>query len=385
MDKITENCTGCRTCELLCPKGAIGFVADKEGFSVPSINQLLCVNCGLCQSRCPQNLSMGRSIPQRTIAVRYKNDEVLYKSASGGAFAAMALSVIRNGGSVFGVEYDKEWNAVFASAESEEQLMPILSSKYVQADTLQSYREVEKLLKKGRQVLYCGTGCQIGGLKSFLHKEYDNLIIIDLICHGVSSPLLFRKYVAWLSEKHTSPILEYDFRDKRGGWGLGYKYKYKYKYKYVYHSCNLDPYYYHFLKGDAYRECCYLCKYCTKERVGDITIGDYWGIEKEHPQFFSTKGVSVVLLNSKKGVDFFGSIDNLFHICESSFEQAAKHNQNLLRPTHRLAERNTIYEDIADRDFADLSFVKAFRPSWKSRLKELIPPSVKLLIKKSQK
>ena len=381
MEKITDYCTGCRTCEQICPKGAISFSTDNEGFLHPRISRDTCIDCGSCQKRCPQNDFVKKNEPQQAVAVRYKNDEILYRSASGGAYAALALAVIRSGGIVFGVVYDKGWNAVFTSAETEEDLMPILSSKYVQADTGDSYREVKKQLQRNRQVLYCGTGCQIGGLKAYLHKDYDNLITIDLICHGVTSPLLFRKYMSWLSEKHGSPILEYDFRDKRGGWGLGYKYKYKYKYKYVYHSCNLDPYYYHFLKGDAYRECCYRCSYCTKERVGDITIGDYWGIEKEHPKFFSTKGVSVVLLNTKKGVEFFRNYSDLFYTCESTFEQAGRHNQNLQHPTQRCVERNTIYEGITDKDFGELHFVKTFRPSWQSRIKEIVPQSVKLLIK----
>ena len=379
MERITKYCTGCRACEQLCPKGAISFGIDSEGFPVPLINQSACIDCGMCQKRCSQNATLEKSEPVKVIAARYKNDEILYKSASGGAFAALALAVIRSGGIVFGVVYDKDWNVAFTSAEIEEDLMPILSSKYVQADTGDSYREVKKQLQRNRQVLYCGTGCQIGGLKAYLHKDYDNLITIDLICHGVTSPLLFRKYMSWLSEKHGSPILEYDFRDKRGGWGLGYKYKYKYKY--VYHSCNLDPYYYHFLKGDAYRECCYRCSYCTKERVGDITIGDYWGIEKEHPKFFSTKGVSVVLLNTKKGIDFFGNNSNLFYTCESTFEQAARRNHNLQHPAQRCVERDTMYAGIIEQDFGESPFVKSFRPSLKSRLKEIIPPYVKLLIK----
>lgn len=379
MEKITEYCTGCGACEQLCPKGAISFGLDSEGFPVPSINQSVCVDCNLCQKRCPQNTLLGKSVPEKVIAVRYKNEDILYKSASGGAFAALALAVIRSGGIVFGVVYDKDWNVVFTSAETKEELLPILSSKYVQADTIDSYREVKEQLRRGRQVLYCGTGCQIGGLKSYLHKDYENLITIDLICHGVTSPLLFRKYMSWLSEKHGSPIFEYDFRDKRGGWGLGYKYKYKYKY--VYHSCNLDPYYYHFLKGDAYRECCYRCNYSTKERIGDITIGDYWGIEKEHPKFFSTKGVSVVLLNTKKGEDFFSNYSDLFYTCESTFEKAVRHNQNLQHPTLRCVERNTIYAGITEKDFGELPFVKTFRPSLLSRIKDVVPPSVKLFVK----
>ena len=380
MEKITEYCTGCRACEQLCPKNAISFIADKEGFLVPCIDQEKCIDCGLCQHRCPQNANSSKNSPQKVFAARYKDETTLYKSASGGAFAALAQAVIKEGGIVFGVVYDKDWNAVFTSAENELQLDPILSSKYVQADTQDSYKEVLKQLQTRRLVLYCGTGCQIAGLRSFLKKDYENLLCVDLICHGVASPMLFRKYIVWLSEKHGAPISEFDFRDKKGGWGLGYKYKYKYKYK----SCNTDPYYYHFLRGDIYRECCYRCRYCTKERMGDWTIGDFWGIEKEHPSFFSPKGVSVILVNSTKGLSLLEKYQNSFHLCESTFEKAAKHNENLLHPTRRNDEvRDKIYDGIGTLRFADLEFVQHFTPSLTAKVKELVPMWLKVMIKRN--
>lgn len=380
MEKITELCTGCRTCEQLCPQDAISFVSDKEGFLVPYIDSGKCIDCGLCHKRCPQNIPHQKQSPQRVVAARYKDEALLYKSASGGAFAALALAVIEEGGIVFGVAYNKNWEAVFVTAEKKAELEPLLSSKYVQADTRNSYQEVKEQLQNGRIVLYSGTGCQIGGLKSFLKKDYENLITVDLICHGVASPLLFRKYIEWLSLKHGTAITEYDFRDKKCGWGLEYKYKYHNTYKYK--SCNVDPYYYHFLEGNLYRECCYECRYCTKKRIGDWTIGDYWGIEKEHPSFFSTKGVSVILANSAKGIALLKKHQDLFCLCESTFEKVAKHNQNLLHPTRRNEERDSVYEGIEVSDFGELNFVSKFKPSLVAKIKELIPIGLKLMIRK---
>lgn len=381
MERITELCTGCRSCEQLCPKDAISFVSDKEGFLMPHIDSGKCIDCGLCQKRCPQNIEFQKQSPQRVVAARYKNEELLYKSASGGAFAALASAVIEEGGIVFGVAYNKDWDAIFVTAENKDELEIILSSKYVQADPRDSYQKVKEQLQNGRHVLYSGTGCQIGGLKSFLKQDYENLITVDLICHGVASPLLFRKYIAWLCEKYGTPISEYDFRDKKGGWGLGYKYKYNNHYKY--RSCNVDPYYYHFLEGNIYRECCYQCKYCTKERVGDWTIGDYWGIEKEHPGFYSTKGVSVILANSEKGVALLEKHRKLFYLCESAFEKVSRHNHNLIAPTFRnAAKRNSIYTGIYKLEFEEMNFVKCFKPSLLVRLKELVPMRIRLMIKK---
>lgn len=380
MERITDFCTGCRACEQLCPKKAISFVPDKEGFLVPQINQNKCVDCGICRKRCPQNYFIKKNTPQHVVAARYKDDKTLYMCASGGAYAAMARTILDKGGIVFGVVYDKEWNAVFSMAESEEQLIPILSSKYVQADTRDSYTEVKKQLLTGRRVLYCGTGCQIGGLRSFLGKDFDNLFTIDLICHGVTSPLLFRKYIDWLSKKHGYPITEFDFRDKRGGWGLGYKYRCNGKY--IYRSSSLDPYYFHFLRGNAYRECCYKCNYCTEERIGDITIGDFWGIEKEHPNFFSTKGVSVILANTSKGFSLLNNAKDAFFICESSFERVAIHNYNLLQPTKKNKEiRDRFYYEINQRRFEDLEFIKSFKPSLGARVKALIPCRIKIVLR----
>lgn len=377
MENITEYCTGCRTCEQLCAKNAISMVADNEGFLTAQVDMSKCVDCGLCQKRCPQNLTMGKNAPETVLAVRLKDEEVLYRSASGGAFAGIAKAWIEDGGVVFGVVYDNDWNAHHICASSLEELKLIQSSKYVQADTRHTYSEVKRLLNEGKKVLYSGTGCQIGGLKAFLKKEHVNLLTMDLICHGVSSPMLFRRYIAWLGDKCGSPIKEYDFRDKQGGWGLGYKYNYKYG------SCSIDPYYSRFLDGDTYREACYHCKYCSPERVGDITIGDYWGIEKEHPKFFSAKGVSCVLINTKVGAEVWNKYSSLFYSIESTFEQVAKHNGNLLNPTERKASvRDHIYNGITEPNWFADKFAGSFRPSFIAKVKNLMPMWVRLAIKK---
>ena len=357
------------------------MVADKEGFLTAQIDADKCVDCGLCQKRCPQNQVIVKNAPKKVLAVRLKDEDVLYRSASGGAFAGIAKAWIEDGGIVAGVTYDGEWNAHHVFATTLEELKAIQSSKYVQADTRQAYYEVKRLLTEGKKVLFSGTACQIGGLKAFLKKDYDNLLTMDLICHGVSSPLLFRKYIEWLEDKCGSPIKEYDFRDKKGGWGLGYKYKYKYKYKYG--ACSIDPYYSRFLAGDTYREACYQCKYCTPERVGDITIGDYWGIEKEHPKFFSTKGVSCVLINTDKGINAWNSSASLFYTLESEFDKVARHNGNLLHPTVRKNDvRDRIYLGINEEKWFADKFAGSFSPSLVAKVKNLMPMWVRLIIKK---
>ncbi len=385
MIDITEKCTGCRACEQLCSQKAISMVEDDEGFMFASIDQSKCIDCGLCYKRCPQNIDIKKSIACQSLAVRLKDDELLFKSASGGAFMGIARAWIEDGGVVYGVTYDSEWNACHVCANTLDDLKNIQSSKYVQANTLHSYSDIKAKLIQGKKVLFSGTACQVGGLKSFLKKDYDNLLTMDLICHGVNSPLLFKKYIAWLEKQKNFKIKEYNFRSKLAGWALNFSIKTDSKVKM--HFCDVDPYYYRFLEGVTYRECCYECKYCTPGRVGDITIGDYWGIEKEHPDFYDVRGVSCMLINTDKGLDVWKKFSSNFYYKETTFEKISKYNSNLLKPTKRKdMVRDTIYHGIKDSDtwFED-SFAKTFQPSFKAKMKDLIPACLKLYIKKHLK
>jgi len=381
--KITEYCTGCRACEQLCAHHAIVMKSDKEGFVTACIDEDLCVECGLCSKRCPQNNLIAKSVQMASLAVRDKDDEELAISASGGAFAAAARVVLQHDGVVVGAAYNEDMTVSHILVERLEDLYKVQSSKYVQSNTEATYCEVKKLLRQGRDVLYSGTPCQIGGLKAYLRKDYDNLYTMDLICHGVASPKLFAKYLIWLGGKMNGKIIGYDFRDKSCGWGLDYMTKTKTKTKTK--PSTLDPYYFHFLKGSTYRECCYRCNYCTKERVGDITIGDYWGIEKEHPEFYSTKGVSCLLVNTEKGIRLWNLVKNEFDSLESTFEQVARANHNLSHPTQRTSLRDSIYQHIDDMDVNKYFATQLAIPfNLKARIKMMLPKWLKIWIKKNK-
>ena len=381
MEKITDLCTGCRACEQLCAHHAISMVEDKEGFLTFSINQEQCVDCGLCRLVCPQNTKPHLLKPQKALAARDKKDTELKKSASGGAFAAAARVILSQGGVVVGAAYNDDMTVSHHIIDRLKDLPQLQSSKYVQSNTTDTFKSVKKLLRDGRTVLYSGTPCQIAGLKGFLRKDYDNLYTMDVICHGVASPKLFVKYLEWLSGKMRGKIIYYDFRDKSTGWGLDYMTKTKTKTKTK--PCSLDPYYHHFLAGDTYRECCYHCQYSQKERVSDITIGDYWGIEKEHPSFYSTKGVSCLLVNTEKGNHLWNLISSEFISLESTFDKVACANHNLKAPTPRPTVRDNIYKQI-DELPVNVYFASYLPVPFnvKARIKSVLPVWLKVFIKK---
>lgn len=374
MEMITELCTGCRACEQSCPKHAIKMAMDQEGFWFAQINQNLCVNCGLCHKKCPQNKEFEKTNQEKVVFVaQNKDQDSLFKSASGGIFGALAAAYIRDEGVAFGVRYDKAWNAHHAMATNTEELQPLLSSKYVQADTRNSYSEVKQQLLQGKEVLYSGTGCQIAGLKSFLGKNYPNLLTIDIICHGVASPLLFQKYIQWLEKEMKEPVSFFNFRHKSAGWGEDAFVKTATKSKLI--GCNVDPYFYNFLKGNSFRESCYHCHYSNSQRTGDITLGDFWGVKKEHPTFNAKVGASVVILNTEKAKEIWSKYADLFTFQNSTFEQAAKYNKNLRVPTERNSViRDEFYKGICnDAPNWFESFAKRFHPKMKSRIKSLMP------------
>lgn len=379
-----KDCTGCRMCEQICPVNAIKMVENKEGFIEPVVDEEKCINCGLCAKRCPQlnNVKDKRQEKIKVYAAKNKNIEEQKHSSSGGIFSIFANYIIENNGVIYGCAFNEKFEAQHIRIENKEELVKLRGSKYVQSNTRDTFSQAKKDLENNKLVLYTGTPCQIAGLKSFLGEQYQNLLTIDLICHGVPSQKLFTKYLKYLEEKYKSKIIEYDFRNKeKNPWGLNLKIKFENgKIKYI--PARLDPYYKSFLNGDTYRESCYNCKYANTNRIGDITLADYWGIEKEHSEFYDANGVSAIIVSTNIGQVFFDKIKDNIDYIESSIEKVKNKNDNLKLSSKRNEIRNNIYDNLDKKTFKkymreDLKF----NYDIKEVIKNIIPRKIKKIIK----
>ena len=380
-------CAGCRCCEKICPVNAIEMKENKEGFIEPVVNEEKCISCGLCLKRCPQiNKLEIEGIEQKAYATQNKNKEDLKISSSGGMFIAFAKNIISQDGVVYGAAYDQNLKVNHIRVENIEELKLLQGSKYVQSDTADTFEQTKNDLISGRKVLFSGTPCQIAGLKQYLGKDYENLYTIDIVCHGVPSRKLFEKYKNSLEAKENSKIDQFDFRDKtEKGWGLNLRIKYQNNKVTKKASC-FDSYYKSFLAGNTYRRCCYDCKYANLNRVGDITIADFWGIEETNSKIDIKKGVSAVIVNSRKGQKIFEDIQQDIIAEETSIESVTKRNLNLKRPTLFPAIRKTVYNSIDNKQYKEYTKENLhFRINPKDIIKQVMPQKLKNTIKKTLK
>ena len=373
------ECVGCRSCEQVCPTGCIVFKPDEEGFLYPKVEEEQCIRCGKCLRHCPVLFRREEERQPEMYGVRNKNAEHCSRSASAGVADMAAREMIAAEGSVFGCAYTDEWKAEHREIKAEKDLWKIQSSKYVQSDIGRCYETAKARLKEGKKVLFTGTPCQIAGLYAYLgaEKENENLITIDLICHGVPSPLLWEKYLNYQQQKMGGRVTECNFRDKgKKGWGTNLRIRTEKKDSV--RPLSLDRYGIHFLEGDCYRESCYQCRYASTDRVGDLTCGDFWGVEKVQPQFLDTRGVSVVLVNSEKGKAFFEKIKEQAVVLEVKSEEILPFQGNLVHPTRRPKLRDTFYQGINENGYIEKLKV-GLRLS--ERIKALLPKKVTIFLK----
>lgn len=385
-----EKCTGCGACVQRCPKQCISWTEREFGFRYPQIDKDACVNCGQCEKVCPIDKALEVSAEQKAYAAVHKDDEVLAKSTSGGAFTAIADAVFAQDGIVYGAAMLDGMQVKHIRTSGKDDFEGLRSSKYLQSDTGTTYQMVEQDLKQGKTVLYSGTPCQIDGLKNFLGKDYENLYTVDIVCHGVGSQAYFDKYMDYARERY-GKIKALRFRSKEyAGWSCGgvvvvvdssdclKKIPYR----------DFDNYYYsYFLSGDIYRKSCYSCKYANTNRVGDFTLGDYWGVEALNLPLQTENGCSLLLVNNRHAMQLLDEIESLDRV-ETTVEQAAHCNKQLNAPSKLMDSRqNRIgeYESMSGQQIQK-EYLKNHRKTVvKGQLKALMPYKLKLLIRSARK
>lgn len=322
-----KDCCGCSACVQTCPKHCIKLAEDPEGFLYPSVDNNVCVKCGKCESVCPMLHSNEAQVPLATYAATNPDEYVRSQSSSGGVFSLFAEYVIRQGGVVFGAAFNEDWEVVHSYTESIEGLAKFRGSKYVQSRIGTSYEEAARLLKAGRMVLFSGTPCQIAGLKGYLQKDYKNLLAIDCVCHGVPSPEIFKEYIS--GESNGKSISGINFRDKVTGWKnysvtLNFSGK---DAKTASREHGDDRFMQGFLGNLYLRPSCYSCHFRECRSGSDITIGDFWGIDKIRPELDDDKGLSLVIANNKQSDDLLRALG--CNLTEMQLSEAIKFNPSI--------------------------------------------------------
>lgn len=374
-----ESCYGCNACEQICPKNAIKLIENSEGFNYPLLDDKLCVNCGLCEKVCPYTKELVDNEINNVYGLQNLNQDDLMKSSSGGVFIAMAKFVLSKGGFVAGCILDDNFVVKHILTNDLNLVEKMQGSKYVQSYIGNVYTNIKELLDDGKFILFSGTPCQVAGLKFFLMKEYNNLLTIDLICHGVPSQYLLNEYINDMSLDKKIKTLK--FRDKKNnGWCESGSIYYKRAIKKT--TVNNDSFYNLYLSNAISRMSCYSCKYSTTNRVGDITIGDFWNINDEFSNIDTKNGFSEIKINSNKGMDFFNSIKNNFFIVDTTLKIIVNGNGNLVKPCEKPDIRDEIYNEINKygykfvvKKYCHFSYIKPF-------LKKLFPKKIKKIIRR---
>lgn len=364
MDEICDYqyCSGCGACSGICPKNCITLTPDKKkcGHIYPIIDNNVCIDCKLCEKTCPVNHPATFSLPYKTFAAYALDDEICDSSSSGGLAFTIAANIINGGGVVYGsvIEYGEKFEIHHSRCSTIDELKRTRGSKYVHSHMpRQTYLQIKNELDRGSTVLFVGTGCEVAGVKNFLKKDYPNFYSIDIICHGVPPQQLLIDYLS--KNFDISEIKQLSFRDKKGFDLYGVYGVYGTP---IYKPLRNNLYMMGFMKGLYYREACYTCSFAHKERVGDITLGDFWGLKKTiSPTDRKSSGTSVVLVNTKRGEVLLNRINSALKIEERPLDEAVAGNGQLRHPSKKHSAANIfkrLYPILGFRPAARLALMR---------------------------
>ena len=358
-----EECCGCNACGDICPKNCIEYKADHEGFLYPVIDHNICIECNLCERVCPvinvDKVKKNDFDKPDCYAAINKNLQVRFDSTSGGAFSAFAKKAYQEKAYVGGAIWNDDWTVSQYLSNSKNDLLKLRSSKYIQSNATGLYKEVKEKLQAGEKVLVCGTPCQMAALRCYLDKPYDNLIILDFVCAYVNSPKIWQAYIKYLEKKHQSKVIYIKDKNKEIGWRtLTNKVVFE-NGDVVYDSANKNAFRRCYMKlAVGSRPSCYNCKFKGFPRIADVTVADFWGVEKYLPQSYDNNlGTSLILLNSRKGQQYFQ--DKVCSFMESTqipFDTILGGNPALTKShvAKSLINRDNFYEELDNKDFGEL-------------------------------
>ena len=391
-----ENCCGCTACMNICPQRAINMVADDEGFKYPEINQKLCIECKMCKKVCTfQNgYNTKNNLKEPLVyAAKHKKDEIRMSSSSGGTFTAISDYVLDEKGVVYGVQFDGYFNVIHGRASNKEDRDKFKGSKYVQSDLSDIFQIIKKDLNNSLLVLFTGTPCQCAGLKAYLTKctvSMENLLLCDIVCHGTPSPLMWKEYLHFCETANKSKIINYEFRSKILGWHTHTEASTYLNGKVDYKSSLSQSEKSLFYSHNTLRIACHNCRYTNLQRISDITIADFWGIEKSIPDFDDNKGVSLIMVNTPKGQDLFGHIKPALKCCESDTKKCFQ--PQLQHPCKPSSKRDEFWKDYYTKGYpyiikkyTDFGYKNALKKFMKKTLEKChLLESVKKYIRKLQ-
>lgn len=362
--KEKSDCCGCSACVSICPQQCIHIKEDNEGFFYPEVDKNQCVNCNLCQRSCPILNQSEKRLPLNVYAAKHKDEQIRLASSSGGIFTLLAERIIDEDGVVFGARFNNNWNVIHDYAETKEGLAAFRGSKYVQSYMGDCYLKAKSFLDQGRKVMFTGTPCQIVGLKNFLRKDYDNLLAVDVVCHGVPSPKVWRIYLNEIARKggknsvlfqpisEKQEIKSINFRSKSTGWK-------KYSFALTLSGATADgekntvllssiftenPYMNAFLSNLNLRPSCYACPTKSGKSGSDITIADFWGIEEVLPEFDDDKGISLILPYTEKGIYWLKDLNCEF--TKVDYQTAQKNNPSISTSVTKPINRNFFFHQL---------------------------------------
>ncbi len=344
IDRISvEQCTLCGSCYNACPVEAISFKKPYLDFLYPTIDNSRCVGCDRCERSCP--ILAEKCEPESgypiAFAAKSRDEEVRRKSSSGGVFYELASRVLADGGYVCGAVFDECFHVKHIVSNTQEDLYRMMGSKYAQSDMGMCFRQIKTLLDAGKRVLFTGCPCQVAGLRTYVGKKYLNLILVELICHGIPSDQMLQVYIGMQEKKYGAKLKEMEFRNKDKGWhNSSVRMRFENGREYQ-ESMTMDTFMQGYFQYITVKESCYSCNFRNFSSGADITIGDFWGAEVQHTAEDDNKGLSTVLVNTKKG---FVNLDKCaLAIVPASIEKIVKYNMSLVQSASKSPLRSEFY------------------------------------------